>query len=146
MSHSFCRLRLTVRTPGFHPGNRGSIPLGGTIELSSIEMSEMSRAQLGHYNKIKKSDMYYVYVLFSLKDRKLYTGYTKNLKIRLNEHLEGKAESTKNRRPIKLIYYEVYENKSDAEKREKYLKGGNGRAQLKIQLKNCLTKYKYKYL
>ena len=90
--------------------------------------------------------MYYVYILFSLKDKKLYTGYTSNIKQRYQQHKNGEATSTKNRRPLNLIYYEVYSEKQDAKQREKYLKGGNGRGQLKIQLQNCLKKLGYKYL
>ena len=90
--------------------------------------------------------MYYVYILFSLKDRKLYTGLTSNLKQRFKHYLAGEVKSTENRRPLKLIYYEVYSDKQDAERREKYLKGGNGRGQLKIQLQNCLRKFQYRYL
>jgi len=52
--------------------------------------------------------MYYVYILKSLKDRKLYSGYTADLKARLLEHNKGRAESTKHRIPFQLIYYEAY--------------------------------------
>ena len=76
----------------------------------------------------------------------LYVGLTNDLKRRLAQHSRGETKSTQNRRPLKLIYYEVYSDKKDAERREKYLKGGNGRGQLKIQLQNCLKKLKYKYL
>ena len=51
--------------------------------------------------------MYYVYILKSEKDKKFYTGYTKNLKLRFEQHCNGKVGSTKNRRPLKLIYYEA---------------------------------------
>jgi len=47
--------------------------------------------------------MYFVYVLESEKDKKLYTGYTKDLEIRFEEHQKGRVDSTKHRRPIKLI-------------------------------------------
>jgi len=77
--------------------------------------------------------MYYVYVLFSKKDLKLYVGYTQELKRRLHEHKSAQSKSTKHRLPLLLIYYETYLMESDAKRREKYLKGGNGRAQLKIQ-------------
>jgi hypothetical protein len=49
---------------------------------------------------------YYVYVLKSEIDDLWYTGYTADLKNRLLLHNEGKVESTKNRRPLKLIYFE----------------------------------------
>jgi len=48
---------------------------------------------------------YYTYVLKSEKDGKLYTGYTKNLKQRFELHQKGRVSSTKNRRPLKLVYY-----------------------------------------
>lgn len=89
--------------------------------------------------------MYYVYILFSLKDKKLYIGFTKNLKKRFLKHRNGEVKSTKNRKPLKLIYYEAYLKEIDAKRREKYLKGGNGRGTLKIQLKNILLELGYRY-
>lgn len=90
--------------------------------------------------------MYYVYVLISKKDQRLYIGYTDNLKNRINKHKNGYVKATVNRRPLKLIYYEVYIKESDAKRREKYLKGGNGKTELKIQLQDILQELKYKYL
>jgi len=58
--------------------------------------------------------MYYTYVLLSKKDDKLYTGYTKDLKLRFKQHNNGQANSTKNRRPFILIYYEASLNQQDA--------------------------------
>lgn len=78
--------------------------------------------------------MYYVYVLVSKKDHELYTGYTNDLENRVKEHKSGGVRATMFRRPLLLIYYESYLRWSDAKRREKFLKGGNGRAQLKIQL------------
>jgi putative endonuclease len=49
---------------------------------------------------------YYVYILKSQKDGKYYTGYTKNLKLRFEQHANGEVSSTKNRRPLELIYFE----------------------------------------
>ena len=51
--------------------------------------------------------MHYVYVLKSDKDKKNYVGYAKNLKLRFEEHQKGRVASTKERRPLKLIYYEA---------------------------------------
>jgi putative endonuclease len=51
--------------------------------------------------------MYYVHVLRSERDKKLYIGFTKNLPKRLAEHNHGLVESTEKRRPFKLIYYEA---------------------------------------
>jgi putative endonuclease len=78
---------------------------------------------------------YYVYVLRSLKDGKNYTGYTKNLKLRFEQHNQGEVESTRNRRPMILIYFEGCLNQQDATHREKYLKTHYGKMFLKNRLK-----------
>ena len=80
--------------------------------------------------------MYYIYVLQSIKDNKLYSGYTDNLRRRLEDHNKGKVESTKFRRPFKLIYYEAYLHQQDATVREKYFKTQWGRNHLRKTLKN----------
>jgi len=90
--------------------------------------------------------MYYVYVVFSKKDNELYIGYTNDLEKRIREHKSGKSLATKFRQPLALIYYEAYLRWSDAKRREKYLKGGNGRGQLKIQLQDILRDLRYKHL
>jgi len=82
--------------------------------------------------------MYYTYVLHSM-DMKFYTGYTKNLKLRFEQHSKGQVESTRERRPLKLIYYEACLNQDDATKREKYLKTYHGKMFLKKRLKSYLT-------
>ncbi len=79
---------------------------------------------------------FYVYILYSYKDCKLYIGFTNNLKKRLTEHANGKVNSTRNRIPVKLIHYEYFINRADAEAREKFLKSGFGRQQFKKILKN----------
>ena len=78
---------------------------------------------------------YYTYVLKSLKDGKLYIGWSNNLKQRVKKHFNGKVEATKNRLPLKLLYYEACLNKELAIAREKQLKTGFGRAYLKRRLK-----------
>jgi putative endonuclease len=83
--------------------------------------------------------MYYVYVLKSNKDKKLYTGYTKDLKLRFEQHQKGLVGSTKHRRPFKLIYYEACLSQKDATHREKYLKTYFGKMFLKKRLKSYLT-------
>ena len=78
--------------------------------------------------------MYYIYILKSKLDQKLYTGYTSDLKKRLKDHQMGNVESTKNRRPLELVYYEAYQYKKLALKREKFLKTTRGKLQLRKQL------------
>jgi len=90
--------------------------------------------------------MYYTYILHSECDGKLYIGSTINLKNRIEKHNKGFVMATKNRRPLKLIYYEAYLTLADAKRREIFLKGGKGRSELKIQLQNTFHKIKYQFL
>lgn len=83
--------------------------------------------------------MYYTYILLSKKDNKMYTGYTNDLQKRFKLHQTGKVTSTKGRGPFKLIYYEACLSRTDAKKREKYLKTGMGKRYLKNRLKHYLT-------
>lgn len=89
--------------------------------------------------------MYYVYILYSEKGSKLYIGNTPDLKKRYIKHETGFVKSTKNRRPLRLIYYEAYLEKKDAIRREKYLKSGAGRKELAIQLECLFQKLDYNY-
>ena len=66
--------------------------------------------------------MFYVYILRSKKDGRLYIGFTNDLKRRVGEHNSGENRSTKSGVPFELIYYEAYKSREDAEKREKMLK------------------------
>ncbi|MEK7543745.1 MAG: GIY-YIG nuclease family protein [Patescibacteria group bacterium] len=86
--------------------------------------------------------MHYVYILQSLiKSNWLYKGSTSDLKRRVAEHNAGKNFSTAPYTPLKLIYYEAYLLKEDAEAREKYLKTSMGMRVIKKQLSNYLKSY-----
>lgn len=69
---------------------------------------------------------YFVYVLRSLKDQKLYIGQSNNLEDRLKRHNEGRVTATKSRLPLSLMYSEEYKTRTEAVKRERYLKGLKG--------------------
>jgi putative endonuclease len=75
----------------------------------------------------------------STKDMGFYTGVTKNLKLRFEQHSRGFVESTKDRRPFDLIYYEACLDHKDAIRREKYLKSYHGKTYLRRRLKSYLT-------
>lgn len=79
--------------------------------------------------------MFYVYILESKIKLSLYTGYTENLKRRLDEHNKGLNRSTKNDLPWRLIYYEACINKNDAMRREGYLKTTQRHRLMKRRLK-----------
>ena len=82
--------------------------------------------------------MYYVYVLQSELDNRFYTGFTKNLEKRVEEHNSGISRSTKGRIPFKLVYYEFCLNLKDAMKRERYLKTTWGKRYIRNRVSNYL--------
>ena len=83
--------------------------------------------------------MHYTYVLQSTKDGTLYKGYTNNLAERFEQHRNGSVPSTRDRRPLLLVYYESCRAKSDALQREKYFKTYRGQMFLKRRLKSYFT-------
>ena len=85
--------------------------------------------------------MFYVYLLHSTKDNGFYIGYSTDLKRRLSEHTRGASFATKFRGPWKLIYYEAYTEREDAEGRERFLKSGAGRRFLRVQLRHYLKNF-----
>jgi putative endonuclease len=84
---------------------------------------------------------YYVYVLRSIRDGQLYIGFSSDINQRLKQHNHGHTLSTRNRRPLRLIYIECFSVKSDALAREKYFKSGYGHKQLQEILKRTLSQF-----
>jgi putative endonuclease len=74
--------------------------------------------------------MHFVYVLYSLKDHKLYKGATSNIQKRFLKHNSGGSKSTANRKPFVLVHVEIFQQKSDALKRELYIKSLEGGSKL----------------
>ncbi len=85
--------------------------------------------------------MWYIYVLESLKNKRRYVGITNNLKRRFTEHNSEKFSDTftSKNRPHRLIYYEAYLEKQDAQTAELFYKSGYGREILKGKLKKYLS-------
>ncbi|MEK7610360.1 MAG: GIY-YIG nuclease family protein [Patescibacteria group bacterium] len=77
--------------------------------------------------------MFTVYILQN-QVGKLYTGQTKNFETRLIEHNVTGHGYTAKHRPWKVVLMEKYQNRTEAMKREKYLKTGAGRDWIKRQL------------
>ena len=66
--------------------------------------------------------MFFLYILQSEKDSSYYVGYSDNLEKRLYEHNSFTGRYTSRKKPWKLVYCEEYIEKSDALKREQYIK------------------------
>lgn len=67
--------------------------------------------------------IYYLYII-RCADKRLYTGTTNNLTLRIKEHNEGLGPKfTQVRKPVKLVYYEKFNNLKSARRRERQIKG-----------------------
>jgi putative endonuclease len=75
--------------------------------------------------------MYFVYVIRNQSSGRNYTGYSADLTQRLGQHNHGITKSTKNRGPWRLLHQEEFATRSEAMKREKFLKTGKGREELR---------------
>jgi putative endonuclease len=72
--------------------------------------------------QVSGGDMNYTYIA-ECRDGSLYTGWTTDLEKRISAHNAGKgAKYTKNRRPVRLVYFEEFETKEEAMKREYAIK------------------------
>ena len=75
---------------------------------------------------------HFVYIV-RCSDNSLYTGYTNNIEVRINKHNAGKgAKYTKTRRPVVLVYQEMYDTKSEALRREYEIKTFTRQRKLKL--------------
>lgn len=75
---------------------------------------------------------HYVYIV-KCKDDSLYTGYTTNVEARIATHNAGKgAKYTKTRRPVVLVYQEMFDSKSEAMRREYEIKTFTRQQKLKM--------------
>ena len=79
--------------------------------------------------------MHYFYVLYSLKDHKLYKGYSGDVGSRFEKRQYGATKSTKHRRPLVLIYLESFMLASEARARETWSKSKDGGPALKMLLR-----------
>ncbi len=95
---------------------------------------------------LQLTGMFFTYVLYSKKDGKLYIGYSSDVIERYNYHCKGFVSATVHRRPLELIYYEAYLTEQEAKRRERFLKGGAGRLQLKAQLELTFKRLHYRFL
>ena len=82
--------------------------------------------------------MYYVYVLWSNRQKEFYIGYTGNLERRLKEHESGQCHTTARMDSPKLIFYEAFTLGQEAERRESYFKTSKGKKVLRLMLQESM--------
>ncbi len=78
---------------------------------------------------------YFAYILYSANYNRFYKGHCENLEERINQHNHGQTKSTKPFIPWEVVYYEEFEHREEAIKREKYFKTAAGRRFLKQKIK-----------
>ena len=71
---------------------------------------------------VEKMKSFFTYIIQSELDGSFYIGQTENLRNRLKYHNDGASKYTSRKIPWRLVYYEEFPNRSDAMKREKFLK------------------------
>jgi len=84
---------------------------------------------------------FFVYILQSLKDLSFYIGQCDDLDRRMSKHFDGMSNYTKSRRPLRLVYFEVYNTRTEALKREREIKNKKSKKyieQLISKWKECL--------
>ena len=79
---------------------------------------------------------FFVYILLC-NDGSFYTGYTKNLSNRLELHKKGKGSRyTKNHKPKKVAYVEIFESRAEALRRERKIKKMTHKGKQKLIIEN----------
>jgi len=73
-------------------------------------------------SKTNENQMYYTYILQSDQDGTYYIGYTSDLERRISDHNSGLSRYTSQNTPWRLVYFEAFESKTLAIKRERFLK------------------------
>ena len=77
--------------------------------------------------------------MYYYRVKKTASGYTENLKLRFEQHKKGLVKSTRDRRPLKLVYSVAYLDQTDATNTDKYIKTYHGVMFIKNRLKSYLT-------
>jgi len=83
--------------------------------------------------------MHYVYYLL-MNNSQIYTGSSSNLKNRITQHSKGLVATTSKYLPVILIGYEAYSDKSDAQRRERFMKTTEGKRLFRQQYRDALLK------
>jgi len=88
-----------------------------------------------------ESERFYVYILQSQKDFSFYVGQCDDLDSRMSKHTDGMSKYTSSKRPLRLVYFEVYSSRSEALKREKEIKKMKSRKYIEQLILNWRNKF-----
>jgi putative endonuclease len=82
--------------------------------------------------------MFFVYILQSMKDDSFYVGQCDDLDKRMSKHFDGMSKYTASKRPLRLRYFEVFNSRTEAIQREKYIKKLKSRIAIQKLITNWL--------
>jgi putative endonuclease len=82
------------------------------------------------------NDKFYVYILQSLKDFSFYVGQCDDLDRRMSKHFDGMSKYTSGKRPLRLVYFEVYGSRKEALERERQIKNKKSRKYIESLMAN----------
>jgi putative endonuclease len=85
-----------------------------------------------------KSGKFYVYILQSRKDFSYYIGQCDDLDARMSKHSDGFSKYTLSKRPLRLVYFEVFKSRSEAIRRENEIKRKKSRVYIEKLVKGWL--------
>jgi putative endonuclease len=80
--------------------------------------------------------MFYTYILQSTKNNQYYVGHTENIETRLTTHNNGGVKSTRYKRPWRVVYFETFESKLEANQRELEIKKKKSRKYIDFLIEN----------
>jgi putative endonuclease len=109
------------------PPCRGQVQKGFNVIAEGCWFESSSGSQ----SFMEMTDQYFVYVLRN-PEKRIYIGYTIDLKRRVCEHQEGKGGWTRDRGPWELVYYETFDDRKEAMRRERNLKRGKANQELRV--------------
>ncbi len=103
-------------------------------------LERVSRVRISYSPQIlameNSNDKFYVYILQSLKDFSFYIGQCDDLDRRMSKHFDGMSKYTSGKRPLRLVYFEVFASRSDAIKREKEIKNKKSKKYIEFLITN----------
>jgi putative endonuclease len=106
---------------------------GGSNPSLSAKPGNTSSCRVFYFNPYRTHMSYFTYILISEKNGRRYFGSCGDLKKRLKNHNSGKVRSTKAYKPYRILYFEIFTNKPEAQARERFFKTIDGYQFLKFQ-------------
>ena len=85
---------------------------------------------------MENKEKFYVYILQSLMDLSYYIGQCDDLDKRMSKHFDGMSKYTASKRPLRLVYFEIYTTRNESINREKQIKKMKSRKYIELLIDN----------